>query len=123
MRTLIIATALVFIAQISFGQDLDAARKRATEKTATMKQELGLTQSQETQVLALNIELEEAIEKLNSNATLAKTDKTTQFDEIDKKERDQLKIILSTEQYAKYYSESEPSKAKIHTSRSSIKKN
>jgi hypothetical protein len=123
MRTILIAAVVLLIAQVTFSQDLVAARQRATEKTAQMKNDLSLTQTQEPQVLALNIELEEEIEKINSDIALAKSDKTAQLDAVEKKEKERLKTILSTEQFDVYYSGSEPSKAKIHTSRSSIKKN
>ena len=123
MKTILITAVVLLIAQFSFAQDMTAARQRATEKTAQMKNDLNLTQTQEPQVLALNIELEEEIEKINSDIALAKSDKTAQLDAVEKKEKERLKAILSTEQFDVYYSGSEPSKAKIHTSRSSIKKN
>jgi hypothetical protein len=123
MKVILLLFALIFTTHITFSQDLVAARKRAAEKTAMMKTELGLNQNQESKVLALNEELEEGIETLNSNSTMSKTEKSTQLEAFEKKEKDTLKAILSSEQYDKYYSTSEPSKAKIHTSRSSIKKN
>ncbi len=123
MRTILITAVVLLIAQFTFSQDMAAARQRATEKTAQMKNDLSLTQTQEPQVLALNIELEEEIEKINSNRSLEKSDKTAQIDAVEKKEKERLKTILSPEQFDVYYSETEPSKAKIHTSRSSIKKN
>jgi hypothetical protein len=123
MKLLLLFFALIFASHYTFSQDLVAARKRAADKTAMMKTDLGLTQNQETKVLALNEELEQGKETLNSNSTISKTEKSTQLEALEKKEKDTLKTILSSEQYDKFYSTSEPSKAKIHTSRSSIKKN
>jgi hypothetical protein len=123
MKVILLLFALIFATHFTFSQDLVAARRRAAEKTAMMKTELGLNQNQESKVLTLKEELEEGIESLNSNSTMSKTEKSNQLEAFEKKEKDTLMAILSSEQYDKYYSTSEPSKAKIHTSRSSIKKN
>jgi hypothetical protein len=123
MKVILLFFALIFATHFTFSQDLVAARRRAAEKTAMMKTELGLNQNQESKVLTLKEELEEGIESLNSNSTMSKTEKSNQLEAFEKKEKDTLMAILSSEQYDKYYSTSEPSKAKIHTSRSSIKKN
>jgi hypothetical protein len=123
MKVILLFFALIFATHFTFSQDLVAARRRAAEKTAIMKTELGLTHNQESKVLTLKEELEEGIESLNSNSTMSKTEKSNQLEAFEKKEKDTLMAILSSEQYDKYYSTSEPSKAKIHTSRSSIKKN
>jgi hypothetical protein len=123
MKVILLLFALIFATHFTFSQDLVEARKRAAEKTAMMKTELGLNQNQESKVLTLKEELEEGIESLNSNSTMSKTEKSKQLEAFEKKEKDTLMAILSSEQYDKYYSTSEPSKAKIHTSRSSIKKN
>ena len=74
MKTILITAVVLLIAQFSFAQDMTAARQRATEKTAQMKNDLNLTQTQEPQVLALNIELEEEIEKINTRDAFSKTE-------------------------------------------------
>lgn len=123
MRTFLLVIALIMINSISFSQDMSAARQRAEEKTLAMKNELGLTADQESKVNSLNIEIEEELEKLGSNNRMSDSDKAARITVLSEKEKEGFKLILSVEQFDRYYSSSEPSKAKINTSRSSIKKN
>lgn len=120
MKSLFLVIAFIFSSSLTFAQDMKAAEKKATKHTETLSKELSLKEDQKSKVQKIIRESETGIEKIKSDNALSSAEKNEQIETVLNKEKNEMKKILSAEQFAKYIN-SEATKARINTSRSSIK--
>ncbi len=99
---------------------MKAAEKNATKHTETLSKELSLKEDQKTRVQKIIKDSETGIEKIKSDNTLISAEKNKRIEAILNKEKNEMKKVLTAEQFSKY-NNSEATKARINTSRSSIK--
>jgi hypothetical protein len=120
MKSLFLVIAIIFSCTLAFAQDMQAAEKRATKYSETLSKDLSLKEDQKVKVQKIIKESEVEIEKIKANNALSTSEKNKQIDSVLKTEKSEMKKILTTEQFSKY-NNGEASKARINTSRSSIK--
>lgn len=120
MRNLLFFIAFIFSSTLAFSQDVKAAEKRASKYSETLSKELTLKEDQKVKVQKIVKESEVEIEKIKANSALNSAEKNKQIDAVMGKEKTSMKKVLTADQFSKY-NNGEATKARINTSRSSIK--